>query len=93
MEIEVRIPPDMGDEQRERLVAKERVRGRELIEQGTLAAIWRIPGRVANVGIWRATDATELDDALASLPLRPWLDIRVTPLAAHPLNRDGQAPA
>jgi muconolactone D-isomerase len=48
--------------------------------------MWRVPGRVANVGIWQATDATELHEALASLPLFPYIDARVTPLAQHYLE-------
>jgi muconolactone D-isomerase len=93
VQIEVELPDGMIDDERDELIARERVRGRELLEEGVLAAIWRIPGRFANVGIWRAADATELDDALASLPLRPWLDVEVTPLAAHPLTRDRPSPA
>jgi muconolactone D-isomerase len=45
--------------------------------------LWRIPGRTANWGLWRANDATELHDALISLPCGP-MDIEVMPLARHP---------
>jgi muconolactone D-isomerase len=48
--------------------------------------IWRIPGRTANVGIWEAPDATALHDLVSSLPLFPWLDVTVTPLARHYLE-------
>ncbi len=66
--------------------AAERERGRELLAAGTIARIWRLPGRRANIGIWRAADATELHEALASLPMYPWMTVTVWTLARHPLE-------
>ncbi len=88
VEIEVSLPPDMDPATREDLLALERVRGLELKSSGTIARIWRIPGRLANVGIWQAEDATVLHEAITSLPLFPWLDARVTPLALHHLESE-----
>jgi muconolactone D-isomerase len=48
--------------------------------------MWRIPGRTANVGIWKAKDATELHAAISSLPMFPYIDAHVTPLATHYLE-------
>ena len=48
--------------------------------------IWRLPGRFANVSLYRTGDATELHAALTSLPLWPWMRIRVEALAVHPLE-------
>lgn len=84
--IEIRLPADLGSEARDELTARERARGLALKEAGSLVRIWRIPGRHANVGLWRAADATELHDLLASLPLFPWMDIEVQALAVHPLE-------
>jgi len=85
LEIEVRLPPSMDAAERVRLIEAERVRGRELAEQGIIRAIWRVPGRFANRAIWSATDATELHDAISGLPLWPYIDVVVTPLARHDL--------
>jgi muconolactone D-isomerase len=68
------------------LVAAETRRGRELMDQGVIRAIWRIPGGLRNVGIWEAVDATELHEHIASLPAYPWFAADVTPLAVHPLG-------
>jgi muconolactone D-isomerase len=68
------------------LTEQERVRGRELVEAGSILRVWRIPGRTANVGIWRAADASELHAAISSLPMFPFIDARITPLATHPLE-------
>lgn len=73
------------------LIAAERVAGRQLLEQGVIARIWRLPGQRANVGVWRASDATELVVLLDRLPLRPWLEAEVLALADHELEATGQA--
>ena len=84
--ITVRLPHDLDAGVRERLLAAELARGRELHAAGTIVDIWRIPGRLANVGIWEAADATELHGLIASLPLFPYLDAEVTALARHPIT-------
>jgi muconolactone delta-isomerase len=89
VEIEVRWPPDGDQAQKERLVAAEARRARELAADGALLRLWRVPGRWANVGLWQAQDATALHDAIASLPFYPWLDVRVRPLARHPSDPQG----
>lgn len=88
VEIEIELPPSTPDEERARLYAAEAVRGRELRAAGTIVAIWRVPGRRANVGVWSAADATELHELLSSLPLHPWMNVHVRVLAQHDLMRD-----
>jgi muconolactone D-isomerase len=86
VKITVRPPHDMPEARLAELVAAERVRGRELVESGAIQRIWRLPGGVRNVGIWRAADATELHQLLRSIPLAPWCEMEVTALATHPLE-------
>ena len=88
--IDVRYPVDGDPAELARLHAAETVRARELTAAGTLRRLWRIPGQRANYGIWEAPDATALDAALASLPMFPYLQIEVQPLAQHP--RDPERP-
>ena len=85
VEIEVLVPPLMEKSDRDRLIEAERVRGRELTAEGIIRAIWRIPGRFANCAIWSCADATKLHEAISSLPMWPFSDVRVTPLAQHAL--------
>lgn len=84
--IEVHLPWDLPPDERERLVQGERRRGQELTAEGVIRAIWRVPGRFANRAIWSAPDATVLHEKLISLPLWPYLDVDVTPLATHDLG-------
>lgn len=88
MEFLVRIdidwPQDAPAEERERIWEDEFRQGRLLAEQGLLRRLWRVPGRSANWSLYEAQDATQLHAALTSLPLHPWMDIEVHPLAEHP---------
>ncbi len=86
VEIQVTVPPQMPEDERARLMEAEVRRGRELQQAGAIVRIWRIPGRTANVGIWSAPDATALHEAIASLPMFPYLRADVTPLAVHHLE-------
>lgn len=88
VQISVRLPPEMDAVERAALLERERARGRELKDGGVIEEIWRIPGRQANVGIWRAPTATDLHLAITSLPVWPWTEVTVTALADHQLTSD-----
>jgi muconolactone D-isomerase len=90
--IDVHWPPDGNAKELAVIVEAERAAGGELVRTGVIRRVWRVPGRWANWGIWAAADATELHAVLSSLPLYPWLEIIVHPLAAHPID-PGPGPA
>lgn len=84
--IEVSLPPDLAAERRAALLEAEFARGVQLRRAGAIERIWRIPGALRNVGVWRAADATELHELISSLPAFPWMRTSVTPLATHPVE-------
>ncbi len=84
--IEQDISPDMDSDLLTDIKAAERVRGQELIDQGVLRRIWRVPGRRAVTALYEVDGPEALHEALSSLPLFPWMDIEVVPLAAHALD-------
>jgi muconolactone D-isomerase len=83
--VTIEFPPDMEPDTRQRLLEAESDRGLELMNAGKLVDIWRVPGRFANVSLYEVVDATELHDLITSLPLWPWIQTDVQPLAQHPL--------
>jgi muconolactone D-isomerase len=84
---ETNLPDTMSADEVADLKAAERDRAQELRQSGILKKLWRVPGRRATVGIWAAADATELHDALASLPQSTWMDVSVESLATHPQEK------
>src|SRR6478735_786601 len=67
--------------------ARESVRARELVADGHLLRLWRpplTPGQCRTFGLFAADDADQLEEQLASMPLRVWRTDVVTPLVAHP---------
>src|SRR5476649_880408 len=81
------VPDGTTDQTVEGLRSREAVRSRELAAQGHLLRLWRPPlrpGEWRTLGLFSAADAVELEDALASMPLRIWRSDQVVPLSAHP---------
>ena len=91
MNVRVRPPAEVTDEEIQRMFAAEAARAEELFSAGALRRLWRIPGAWANWGLWEAADATELHALLSSLPLWRWLEVDVHPLASHPFDRPASA--
>jgi muconolactone D-isomerase len=83
-EMEVRLPPDMDPELADDLRAREREYSGALQRDGRWPHLWRVAGRYANVSILDVSSVDELHELLSGLPLFPYLDIHVTPLARHP---------
>jgi muconolactone D-isomerase len=81
------VPEGVDAKRLEQLSSGERTRAMELRDKGHLKRLWRIPGKWGTVGLYEATDATELHELLSSLPMWPYTDMRVEPLAQHPQER------
>ncbi|CAN5301275.1 muconolactone Delta-isomerase [soil metagenome] len=84
VEMNVRIPLDFNAEEAARLKAAEKARFQELQRAGTWRHIWRVVGHYKNVSIFDVASNTELHDVLMSLPLYPFMEMKVTPLCRHP---------
>ena len=81
------VPAGTPEEDVENIRAREALRARELADEGHLLRLWRPPlqpGEWRTVGLFAAADDTDLDKALASMPLRVWRTDEATPLGGHP---------
>lgn len=56
-------------ELKEQIFSAEVERDQELARAGLLRRLWRVPGRWANWCLYEVASATELHEALTSLPL------------------------
>ena len=76
-------PPAAVDDIR----AREAAHSGELAAQGHLLRLWRPPlqpGEWRSLGLFAAADGGQLEEVLASMPLRVWRTDEVTPLSPHP---------
>ena len=67
--------------------AREAAHSQELAAQGHLLRLWRPPlqpGEWRTFGLFAADGSSQLEQVLASMPLRVWRTDEVTPLSPHP---------
>jgi muconolactone delta-isomerase len=80
-------PPQAVDDIR----AREAAHTAELAARGSILRLWRPPlgpGEWRTLGLFAAADAGQLEEVLASMPLRVWRRDEVTPLSMHPNDPD-----
>jgi muconolactone delta-isomerase len=81
------VPDGTAEEAVREIRRREAVRARELAAEGHLLRLWRPPlqpGEWRSLGVFAAADEAELEDVLASMPLRVWRSDHVVALSAHP---------
>jgi muconolactone delta-isomerase len=81
------VPDGTPEESVNDVRAREAAHSRELAAQGHQLRLWRPPlqpGEWRTLGLFAADDAGQLEEVLASMPLRVWRTDEVTPLSPHP---------
>jgi muconolactone delta-isomerase len=81
------VPEGTPDEDVQEIRKREAARSRELAAQGHLLRLWRPPvqpGEWRTLGLFAADGGGQLEEVLASMPLRVWRTDAVTPLSPHP---------
>jgi muconolactone delta-isomerase len=87
------VPDGTPQQEIDDVRAREAAHSRELAAEGHLLRLWRPPlqpGEWRTLGLFAAGDDRQLQQVLASMPLRIWRTDDVTPLAPHP-NDPGPA--
>ena len=84
VEMQVNLPVDMPAAQADKLKADEKALAQKLQQDGQWVSLWRVVGRYANVSIFNVDSNDALHQLLSSLPLFPYMDVKVTALARHP---------
>jgi muconolactone D-isomerase len=81
------VPAGTSEQAVDDIKAREAAHSAELAAQGYLLRLWRPPlkpGEWRTLGLFAADDAAQLENVLASMPLRVWRTDVVTPLSPHP---------
>jgi muconolactone delta-isomerase len=63
------------------LLPAERARAEELVRLGRMVAFYVSADHTTGWSIYRAESQADVEQILATLPLRPFLDAEITPLA------------
>ncbi len=84
VQMDVRVPRDVDPAVFDRLKAEEKARAEALQREGKWRHLWRVAGRYANISVSDVGSHDELHAILSGLPLFPFMEISVTPLAQHP---------
>ena len=82
--MDVNIPRDLPVEEANEIKAREKAYSQDLQRDGRWKSIWRVVGEYANYSIFDVASNDELHQLLQGLPLFPFMNISVTPLAQHP---------
>lgn len=82
--MDVRPPHGIDPAEFDRLKAEEKARAQDLQRAGTWVHLWRIAGRYSNISVFDVADHDQLHAILSTLPLFPFMQIEVMPLARHP---------
>lgn len=82
--MDVKIPHDLPAAQAEEIKAREKSYSQSLQKDGRWVHLWRVVGEYANYSVFDVTSNDDLHQVLSQLPLFPYMQIHVTPLARHP---------
>lgn len=83
VQMTVNIPLDFDKNLADELKATEKAKAQELQRSGKWVHLWRVVGKYSNVSIFDVETNDELHEILSTLPLFPFMQIEVTPLAKH----------
>ncbi|MEN3977689.1 muconolactone Delta-isomerase [Acinetobacter sp. CWB-B33] len=84
VEMTVSIPLDSDPVKMDEIKKSEKERAIELQKSGKWPHLWRVTGKYSNISIFDVESNDELHSLLMSLPLFPYMDIKVTALSKHP---------
>lgn len=82
--MDVRIPHDIPAADIDAIKLREKNYSQDLQRSGKWQAIYRVVGEYANYSLFDVESNDELHTLLSGLPLFPFMEIHVTPLAQHP---------
>lgn len=89
VELTTTIPEGTDQSEVDARRAAENVQVKALTETGHLARLWWLAGdwpagQRRSIGVWRADDEADLHaNVLGTLPLRPWMTVKITALRPH----------
>ncbi len=84
VKMDVHLPLDMDAQVKSDILAREKAYSQELQKSGVWVHLWRIAGQYSNLSVIDVENNQHLHDILSQLPLFPYMEMEVMPLATHP---------
>ena len=79
-------PDSVSPESRKSVLDQEVKAVAELAKKGHFLRAWRAVGRREMWTLWKAKDGDEFHSIVSGLPLWPYMELTVHPLALHPID-------
>lgn len=84
VEMEVNIPESWSQEKLADYLAREKECSQKWQSSGKWKYLWRVAGKYANISVLEVDGPDELHQIISSLPLFPYMNIKVTSVCKHP---------
>ncbi|MBW3518091.1 muconolactone Delta-isomerase family protein [Flavobacterium sp. NKUCC04_CG] len=84
VEMDVNIPESWHEEKIADYLSREKVCSQEHQKSGKWIYLWRVAGRYSNISVLDVSGPDELHSIISSLPLFPYMNIKITSVCKHP---------
>lgn len=84
VEMDVNIPETWNEDKLNNYITAEKETSQKWQKSGKWKYLWRVAGKYSNVSVLEVESPDELHQIISSLPLFPYMDIKVKALCKHP---------
>ncbi|KFF21345.1 muconolactone Delta-isomerase family protein [Chryseobacterium sp. JM1] len=84
IEMDVRIPETWSGEKIADYITREKETSQKWQKSGKWIYLWRVAGKYSNISVLEVESPDELHKIISSLPLFPYMTIKVTSITKHP---------
>jgi len=84
VEMDVKIPESWSEEKLDDYLKREQETSQKWQKSGQWVYLWRVAGKYSNISVIEADSPDELHQIISSLPLFPYMNIKVTSVCKHP---------
>lgn len=84
VEMDVNIPTTWSEEKIQEYITREKETSQRWQKSGKWVYLWRVAGKYSNISVIEAESPDELHEIISSLPLFPYMTIKVTSVCKHP---------
>lgn len=82
--MDVKIPESWSEEKLQDYIRREKETSQKWQKSGKWKYLWRVAGRYSNISVIEADSPDEFHQIVSSLPLFPYMNIKVTSVCKHP---------